>query len=316
MKKLFLFATSIFLCQFAVSQKSSVKDYFIAYNVKLPDTTRNDYDIFVMNMDGTDKKNIINNPDVAWTYLSFNEKLYFVSDRDTCYRCYFLYETNASGSPIRKVTDLQLEDSFMSTRKNGSELIVTGRIGKDVRFQLFIIDLNTGKFKQVTSDTIARYGDPCFSPDGKQIVFSYKKNKRDRNSHEELFIMNDDGSAMKQLTYYPENNSSAKNPGYKAAAARWHPTENFISYISLQDGKHSIFAITPDGKRQWKLNKGEIPEGWHDWSSDGKWLVFNSSDLEETWYHITIMNWKTKETKRLTDDTYKYHQSPVFIEKK
>ena len=127
--------------------------------------------------------------------------------------------------------------------------------------------------------------------------------------------MNDDGSDMKQLTHYPENNTSAKDYGYRAGAAKWHPTENFISYISLQDGRHSIFAITPDGKKQWKLIDNESSDGYHDWSSDGKWLCFNKSDNEETQYHIMLMNWKTKEQKQLTDDSYKSQLSPVFIER-
>ena len=266
-------------------------------------------------MDGSDKRNIINNPDVAWTYAAFSDTLLFVSDRDTCYRCFFLYKADADGNNPKKISDLQLEDSWMSTRKNGEEIVVAGRIGKKVRHQLFIINKGTGLFSQVTNDTTARHGDPCFSPDGKRIVFSYKRNKRDRASHEELYLMNEDGSEMMQLTHYPEENPSAGEFGYRAGAAKWHPAENFISYVSLQDGRHSIFAVTPDGKRQWKLTDNEFGEGWHDWSSDGKWLVFNRSDWKETQYHIALMNWKTKELKQLTDTSYKAQQAPVFIEK-
>jgi len=290
-------------------------DYVIAYNVHLPDTTRYDYEVFTMEMDGANKMNITKNTDVAWTYHAFKKRLFFISDRDTCYRCFFLYETDASGSNPKKVSDLQLEDSWMSTRKEGEEIIVTGRKGKELRYQLFLINTKTGVYRQLTSDTTAYYSDPCFSPDGKQIVFSYKKDRRDKTLHEELYLMNEDGSEMKQLTHYPKDNSSAKEYGYRAGAARWHPTENFITYVSLQDGRHSIFAVTPDGKKQWKLNDTELAEGWHDWSADGKWLVFNSSDWKETQYHITLMNWTTKETKQLTDTTFVTQQSPVFVEK-
>ncbi|HPH45522.1 MAG TPA: hypothetical protein PLJ60_01375 [Chryseolinea sp.] len=310
-------ALTLFACGRSQSNNDETinkKHYTIAYNVHIPDTTREDYEIFTMNMDGTDKKNITNNPDVAWTYYAFKDHLYFISDRDTSYRCFFLYETDASGSNPKKVSDLQLEDSWMSSRNNGEEMVVTGRNGKKLRHQLFIINLKTGSFKQITSDTAARYSDPCFSLDGKQIAFSYNKDKRDRTSHEELYLMNSDGTNIQQLTHYPENNSSAKEYGYRAGSAKWHPTENFITYVSLQDGRHSIFAVTPDGKKQWKLTNNELAEGWHDWSSDGNWLVFNSSDWKETQYHITLMNWSTKEMKQLTDSTYTAQQSPVFIE--
>ncbi len=56
-------------------------------------------------------------------------------------------------------------------------------------------------------------------------------------------------------------------------------------------------------------------DGWHDWSPDGKWLVYNGSDNEETQYHIFLMNWKTKKIKQLTDARYKSQLSPVFVEK-
>jgi len=48
---------------------------------------------------------------------------------------------------------------------------------------------------------------------------------------------------------------------------------------------------------------------------DGKWLAFNSSDIEENQFHITLMNWISKEQKQLTDTTFKSQQAPVFIER-
>ena len=289
-------------------------DYAIAYNIAVKDSAgKSNYEVFVMNMDGSNARNISNNPDVAWTYRAYKKDLYFISDRDTCYRCFFLYKTDYSGKKLKKISDLQLEDSWMDTRNNGKEMIVSGRIGKDIRYQLFLMDLETGAYKQITHDTAAMHSDPAFSPDGKQVAFVYKKNKRDASQNAELYLMNMDGSNLQQLTFYPQDNISRNTPGYKAGATHWHPTENFISYISLQDGKHSIFAVTPDGKKQWKLTGNHFPEGWHDWSSDGQWLAFDMSKENETQYHIMLMNWKTKEVKQLTDSTYKYHQSPVFI---
>ncbi|OFZ09265.1 MAG: hypothetical protein A3D92_12245 [Bacteroidetes bacterium RIFCSPHIGHO2_02_FULL_44_7] len=290
--------------------------YFIAYNIHEHDTIHpNNYEVMTMNMDGTDKKNITNHPDVAWTYYAYENRLFYISDKDTCSRCFFLYETDVNGANVRKVSDLMLEDSWMSARKNGEELVVAGRIGKDLRYQLFIVNTETGAYKQLTHEPNAKYGDPCFSPDGTQIVFYYQQDKKNKSSHEELFVMKDDGTEMTQLTHYPEDNPSAKDYGYRAGGTKWHPTENFISYVSLQDGRHSIFAITPDGKKQWKLIDNELSDGYHDWSSDGKWLCFNKADIGETQYHIVLMNWETKEQKQLTDTRYSSQLSPVFVEK-
>ncbi|MBK9098910.1 MAG: PD40 domain-containing protein [bacterium] len=302
----------ILSCQ---KKEETKKEYLIAYNVFAPDSIHpNNYEVMIMKMDGSEKKNLTNHKDVAWTYYAYNDRLFFISDRDTAYRNYFLYEMNPDGENIRKVSNLQLEDSWMGGRNGGKELIVAGRIGKSVRCQLFIVNTKTGSYNQITNDTSAIYRDPCFSPDGKQIVFAYQKNKRDRSAHEELYIMNDDGSELKQLTTYPAENPSVKDFGYKAGPPRWHPTENYITYISKQDGKHNIFAVTPDGSKQWKLTDSKENEGWHDWSPDGKWLVYDSANVDESQYHIMLMNWETKVVKQLTDTTYQYNQAPVFVE--
>jgi TolB protein len=212
------------------------------------------------------------------------------------------------------VSDLQLEDSWMSSRNNGKEMIVSGRQDKE-RMQLFIIDIDNGNYKKLTHDIAAMYRDPLFSPDGSKIIFVYKQNRRNRAEYEELYSMNIDGTELLQLTHYPANDTMINSFGYKAGPPRWHPTENFISYISEQTGKTSIYAIMPDGSKQWKLTDIQMNEGWHDWSPDGNWLALDVSDTGGKQYHIILMNWKTKETKQLTDDSFSAQMSPVFVTK-
>lgn len=300
----------------AITNHIQSSENAIAYNIAVKDSSGNsNYEVFTMDLDGSNSKNITNNKDVAWTYRAYKNTLYFISDRDTCYRCFFLYKTDVNGSNIKKVSTLQLEDSWMDIRNNGREIIVSGRIGKEIRYQLFLINTFDGTFMQLTNDTAAYYRDPAFSPDGKQIAFIYRKNKRDKSLIDEIFIMNFDNSEMKQLTSYPKDNISYKSSGYKAGATHWHPTEDFISYISMQNGRHNIYAISPDGKKQWKLTENKFSEGWHDWSSDGKFLVFDTSNENESQYHIMLMNWETKEIKQLSDSIYQFQQSPVFLRK-
>ena len=80
-----------------------------------------------------------------------------------------------------------------------------------------------------------------------------------------------------------------------------------MEFVSYTVNRFDIIAAT--------VINNFFAESWHDWSSDGKWLAFNSSDAEEKQFHITLMNWNTKEQKRLTDATYKTQQAPVFIER-
>ena len=287
-------------------------DWKIAYNVREnPDA--DDYDVYVMNFDGSGKKNITNHPDVAWVYYAWKDKLYFVSDRDTCHRCYFLYEMDAEGNNVRKITSLQVENSWMGSRLNGKEMVVTGRTDDGLRHQLFLIDTHTGDFQQLTHDTAAMHRDPVFTPGGHHIVYAYQKNRRDTTQHEELWTMESDGKHPRQLTFYPPRDTSAGRHAYHAGPPRWNPGGGYFSYQSRQKGKYSLFAVTPDGKRRFQLTDLPQNEGWHDWSPDGRWLALELFDDAQTEIDIYLMDWETKALKRLTDSE-KIEQAPVFVE--
>ncbi len=307
--KITLFLTLIL----AMAAAAQPPQYKIAFNT-LVDSATDNYDVFTMNLDGSEIKNVTSHKDVAWSYYAWNGRLFWVSDRDVCRRCYFLHESDSNGANVRRVSNLQLEDSWMGARNNGKELVVAGRIDTRVRYQLFIIDLETGRYRQLTNEPAAAFRDPSFSPDGKRIVYVYKKNRTDRAEIEELYIMNADGTDRRKLTSYPADDPLAKDPGYKVGPPHWNAKHNFISYQSNQAGGQSIYAITPDGRKQWKLIDGNQDAGWHDWSPDGEWLAFDSRDPATGRYDIFLLNYRTKEIRKVTGASdRKYHQAPVFI---
>ncbi|NNE66744.1 MAG: hypothetical protein HKN33_09260 [Pyrinomonadaceae bacterium] len=304
----------LLMCLLAVAVTAQ-SDYLIAYNV-LVDGEKDDYDVFVMKTDGSGRRNVTNNPDVAWTYYAYKDRIFFISDRDTCKRCYYLYSMESDGTGVRKISNLRLEDSWMSARNDGSQIVVTGRTSSINRRQLFLIDVESGNFEQLTHEAGAMHRDPLFSPDGKQIVFAYKPDASDRTVYDDLYIMDTDGKNRKRLTRYPMNDKTSKWHNYHAGPPRWNRKENFITYQSVQNGKSSLYAVTPDGKKQWKLTENRLNEGWHDWSPDGKWLAIEMYDDKNTEFGIYLMNWKTKKVKKLTDPKdSKYQQAPVFVQK-
>jgi TolB protein len=124
--------------------------------------------------------------------------------------------------------------------------------------------------------------------------------------------MNPDGSNKRMLTHYPESDTTAKWHSYHAGPPFWVSNRNLISYISMQNSKYSIFTISPDGSNSKQLTSGSLNEGWHAWSPDGEWIVYDASDKEGNWYDIHIMKADGSQTRKLTDD-WRTEQAPVFV---
>ncbi|MDX1408188.1 MAG: hypothetical protein R3330_08645, partial [Saprospiraceae bacterium] len=103
----------VFSCQQQPSDQKGTSgpldQYLIAFNVLVDDSTDN-YDILTLDPLTREQANITNNPDVAWTYLADGERIFFISDRDTCRRCYQLFEMDATGNNLRKITDILREE--------------------------------------------------------------------------------------------------------------------------------------------------------------------------------------------------------------
>ena len=298
-------------CQERPATQEQSPTYKIAYNV-LVDQESDNYDVFIMDLDGSNAENITKLDGVEWTYFADGDRLYFISDKDTLHRNYFLYYMNPDGTGKTKFSDVRLADSWHSSRMEGKELIVKPHSTVDSAFYI----LNTrGEVVNKINPRFPYIGDPLFSLDGKEIVFRAAKAKFKRNEmfRDELYVMDSQGKNMRQLTTYPASDTTAKWHNYKAGPPRWNRAENFISYQSVQNGKSSLFAITPDGKKQWKLTDLQYNEGWHDWSPDGQHLAVEVWDTDRAQYHIGVMDWGTKEFKIVTDTLFQYQQAPVFV---
>lgn len=275
------------------------------------DLSNDNYEIFVMNADGSEQRNISNRPGVDWVYYAHKDRLYFISDRDSTSRKYFLYEMKWDGTEIRRMTDFLVHDSWISSRKDGSEFVVT--INEDDDYDtrdLFIISKEGEILKQVTDDEFQNT-DPHFSPDGNQIVF-----RSNRAQQDELFIINSDGTDLRQLTDYPLSDNTAEDWEYHSGPPQWVDSDR-ITYISKQKFNYSIFSISPVGTQFKQLTPDSTTtgflsnEGWHSWSRNDSLIVFNATNTVGN-YDIYIMRSDIKDVRRLTNTEW-YDQAPVFV---
>jgi len=104
---------------------------------------------------------------------------------------------------------------------------------------------------------------PAWSPDGERIVY-----QSDALGGWELFVMNADGSGVRQLTRSP---SDDVHPA-------WSPDGERIAFSSDRDGDQEIFTIRPDGTGLRRHTRDERRDVHPYWSPAGDTLIFNRED--------------------------------------
>lgn len=281
---------------------SGLDGYLVAYNVLL-DEEHDDYEIFVMNPDGTDRRNLSRDPALDWVYHARDDRLYLASDRDDERRKYHLYEMRSDGSGLRRITEFRVPDSWVTTRGDGAELVIGST--KDGNTDLYRIDASGRELERLTDDPEAD-NDPALSPDGNRLAWRSK-----RSGLDEIWVMDLDRREPRRLTHYPEDDPAISAHGYHAGPPVWHPTDGTISFCSWRNGNNSIFSVALDGSALRQLTPDGAEECWHSWSPDGRFLLYDGTD-ESGNYDIYLMEIATGETRRLTDGP-EVEQAPVFV---
>ena len=84
-------------------------------------------------------------------------------------------------------------------------------------------------------------GDPDWSPDGSTIVYSTMPLLSFDNGPSQLFLMDPDGTDVRQLTPNTDDGSRATQP-------RWSPDGRAVLYTKeLPNGRREIWSIAADG---------------------------------------------------------------------
>lgn len=118
---------------------------------------------------------------------------------------------------------------------------------------------------------------PCYSPDGKHIVFN-----SDRDGSQQLFIMNADGSNVRRLSY---------GKG-RYATPVWSPRGDWIAFTKFGRGGFFIGVIRPndtDSSTERMLASGYFVEG-PTWAPNGRVVMYSQQDYahREKIYSVDI----------------------------
>ena len=149
-------------------------------------------DIFVVNADGSDLRNLTNN-DFDEGFAAWSQdgtQIVYVTranDQDD------IRIMDADGGNIRQLTDDAASDTFPAWSPNGEQIAFQS--DREGYFRIYLIDVD-GSNLHLLSDSEGDSYEPAWSPDGQQIVFaSYRE-----STGADLYIINADGTNIQRLT--------------------------------------------------------------------------------------------------------------------
>ena len=257
------------------------KAAFPGANGKIAFTSNRDgnYEIYVMNADGSGQTNLTNNPafdgsSAAWS--PDGTKIAFSSDRDGNNEIYVM---NADGSGQTRLTNNPAYDSLPAWSPDGTKIAFTQNGSFGVT-EIYVMNADGSGQAQITSSGIIS-AKPAWSPDASKIAFSRGVVAGD----EEVYVMNPDGSGQTDLTNKPS--SLEYDPA-------WAPDGSKIVFVGRAGVTNpEIFVMNADGsgpQTNLTTTANFITDVDPAWSPDGSKIAFTSDRASPGVGEIYVMN--------------------------
>ncbi len=274
--------------------------------------------IFTMNIDGSDKKMISTGKGKTTCsyFLPGDKKIIYSSTHLVSKDCpqppdfskgyvwklydsFNIFSANADGSDIKQLTYSKRYDAEATVSPVGDKIVFTSLRDNDP--EIYIMDIDGKNQTRLTFEK-GYDGGPFFSMDGSKIVFRASRPKTEkeladydelvkdgivRPSVLELFIMDPDGSNMKQITHF----------GKASFAPFFYPDMKkiiFSSNVNSESGRNfDLYSINVDGTGLEQITFNKTFDGFPMFTRDGKHLVFasNRSNKKKGDTNIFIADW-------------------------
>jgi hypothetical protein len=236
------------------------------------DSTRDgNYEIYVMNADGTNQTRLTNNSaiDARASISADGNRIAFGSNRDGNYEIYVM---NADGSGQIRLTNNLADDFIPNFSPDGSKIAFESV--RDGNFEVYVMNADGTNQTRLTNN-LTRDGNPAFSPDGSKIAF---ESSREGNS--EIYVMSADGSGQTRLTNNPAEDG---DPFFSPDSSR-------IAFETNRDGDFwEIYVMNVDGSGLTRLTNNTAHDTDPFFSPDGSKIAFETN-RDGGFYEIYVMN--------------------------
>ena len=198
-----------------------------------------DFEIFVMNIDGTGVVQLTHNDALDWAPQWSPDGTRIAFSRDLGDDNSEIFVMNADGSDPLRLTDNDYQEWTASWSPDGTRIAFDS--DRDGDFEIYVMNADGSGVVPLTHNDALDWA-PQWSPDGTRIVFEsdhegYADTDSGLHYPLDVMVMNADGSGLR-----PVNQHTAYDSG-----GSWSPDGTRIAFSSDRDGDSEIFIIDVDG---------------------------------------------------------------------
>ncbi len=213
---------------------------------------------------------------------------------------------DADGGNLRRLTNNPHADGHPSWSPDGKQITFTSERDGHVMNgfptdEIYVMDADGGNQQNLTNNPHDDR-EPSWSPNGKRIVFTSRREKnQEGHFNRDIYVMDADGGNLHKLA---ENPLEDRYPS-------WSPDGKWIVFSSHREGHfrgnfgitHEIYVMDTDGNNQQRLTENRQND-WHpSWSPDGKRIAFVSDRKGDfVNFEIYVMDADGGNQQRLTEN--------------
>ncbi len=243
-------------------------------------------EIYVVDVDGTNRRNLTNHRsrDSGPSWSPDGRQIAFSSDRAAGQGIYIM---EANGRLQRLLTDFGAGPLAWSP--DGRRLAFVAYV--DGNLDIYVIDAVVPErwerpaVPQRLTEDPARDSWPSWSPDGRQIAF--ESDRQEDKAQAGIYVMDADGGNPRNLT-----------PVWSAHQPSWSPDGQQIAFASGRGGTMGIWVMDADGGNPRNLTDEWGGDEAPSWTSDGQHIIFQS--YRDINYEVYVMEADGTDQRNLT----------------